>query len=476
MGQFGTLSLTEFPAVLHGALVVNDLGGFSLLPGDKIVFVTSSATGFVSGRFSSVKSEIPSAVNDELIYTSNSVTLEGVQGSFTPFACNPNSVAVARALNDVSSDGREAGLIRYLDGIPGTELCDAYELISPGEFESMMTNIILIDHVNIENLEQRMEDIRAGSSGLSVNGLSLNSGGFDEGLAGPSGSEGESGKSVNPPMSAPGNRWGAYLTGLGEFSYVSSTSDAAGFDLNTGGFTLGGDYRVSNNFAVGLTGGYTHTDAALSNGGDVYGDSGQFAAYATAFTGGLYGDAAATGGYDSYHSRRTALLGTADGSTDGGNVGALFATGYDWKSGGLSIGPAADFQYTHASIDGFTEHGSLAPLSIQAQKANSLRTSLGVKASYSIKMGPFRAVPELRAAWQHEYGSSTYAIESNFADGAGSGFTVHGPTVGRDTLLLRAGFSIQINALFSIYAYYDGELATDNYESNNTSAGVRLAF
>jgi outer membrane autotransporter protein len=208
----------------------------------------------------------------------------------------------------------------------------------------------------------------------------------------------------------------------------------------------------------------------------VYGDSGQFAAYATAFTGGLYGDAAATGGYDSYHSRRTALLGTADGSTDGGNVGALFATGYDWKSGGLSIGPAADFQYTHASIDGFTEHGSLAPLSIQAQKANSLRTSLGVKASYSIKIGPFRAVPELRAAWQHEYGSSTYAIESNFADGAGSGFTVHGPTVGRDTLLLRAGFSIQINALFSIYAYYDGELATDNYESNNTSAGVRLAF
>jgi outer membrane autotransporter protein len=414
----------------------------------------------------------------------------------------PNDIAIARSLDFAVRDPRAAELIgslvtsvvfttsgtsavlgarerefRYAtELVPVAYLGKDLDLIDPHELTSMMTNVVLMEHVGNENLEQQMEDIRAGSSGFSVNGLSLTSAGFDEGLAGPSGAEGESGKSVNAPTSAPGNRWGAYLTGLGEFSDVSSTSDASGYNLDTGGFTLGGDYRISNNFAVGLTGGYTHTDVNLSNNGDVYGDSGQFALYATAFTGGLYGDAAVTGGYDSYSSRRTALFGTASGSTDGGNLGTLFATGYDWKSGGLTIGPTADFQYTHVSIDGFTEHGSLAPLSIQAQQVNSLRTSLGMKATYSLKIGPFRAVPELRAAWQHEYGDSTYSLESNFASGAGIGFKVYGPSVGRDTFLLRAGFSIEINSTFSIYAYYDGELATDNYESNNVSAGVRMAF
>ena len=57
------------------------------------------------------------------------------------------------------------------------------------------------------------------------------------------------------------------------------------------------------------------------------------------FGGGFYVDAAVTGGLSGYDTQRTALLGSASGSTDGGNLNLLAAAGYDWKKRGLSIGP-----------------------------------------------------------------------------------------------------------------------------------------
>ena len=70
----------------------------------------------------------------------------------------------------------------------------------------------------------------------------------------------------------PENRWGVFVTGLGEFTAVGSTANAAGFDLRTGGVTFGVDYRLSSNFAVGLLGGYAHTGADLANGGSLDAD------------------------------------------------------------------------------------------------------------------------------------------------------------------------------------------------------------
>ena len=76
-----------------------------------------------------------------------------------------------------------------------------------------------------------MEDIRAGSTGFSAAGFSLNGSApsFSGGLAGVSGPEGKSGPSVMAPT--PENRWGVWVTGIGEFTNVDSTGNAAGYDL-----------------------------------------------------------------------------------------------------------------------------------------------------------------------------------------------------------------------------------------------------
>jgi outer membrane autotransporter protein len=433
----------------------------------------------VNGTFGTVQNDFSitgTIVGSRIVYNPNSVVLEGTQGSFATVCPNPNDVAVGTALDSAVGDPRAAALIEFLDTQPLSELCRDLDLISPEELASIFNIGVSLANIQSVNLERRMDDIRAGSRGFSPSGFAINgiTPNFSGGLAGPTGLEGKSGPSVMQPT--PENRWGVFVTGLGEFTNVDSTSNAHGFDLTTGGVTFGVDYRVGSNFAIGLTGGYAHTNAELADNGNLDVDGGKIGLYATAFGGGFYVDTAVTGGFNSYDTDRTALLGSAHGSTDGADFTALLAVGYDWKSGGLSIGPIANFQYTYVSFDDFTESGSLAPLKFNSQNADSTRTSVGLKTSYDWKVGSVLVKPEIRAAWQHEFGDSEYSIVSRFANGAGSSFTVNGPQIGRDSLLIGAGAAVLLSERVSIYAYYDGELARNNYISNNVSAGLRVTF
>jgi outer membrane autotransporter protein len=198
--------------------------------------------------------------------------------------------------------------------------------------------------------------------------------------------------------------------------------------------------------------------------------------YATVFGNGFYLDTAVSGGPSGYTTRRTALQGTASGSTNGGDLDVLVAIGYDWKKGNLTIGPTASFQYGYVGLNGFTETGSLAPLKFPDQNTESERTAFGAKASYEWKIGNITAIPQVSAAWQHEFGDTDYSVVASLASGAGNSFTVFGPPIGRDSLLVGAGATFILNERVSTYLYYDGEFGRTNYQSNNVSAGVRMTF
>jgi outer membrane autotransporter protein len=190
---------------------------------------------------------------------------------------------------------------------------------------------------------------------------------------------------------------------------------------------------------------------------------------------GFYADLGVVGGYSSYDMRRSGLGGTARGETDGGDLNVIFGAGYDFKHGNFTFGPTASFNYNYVGVGGFTENGSMAPLQIGSQAQESIRTAFGMKCSYDWKVGSLLIKPELRAAWQHEYGDATYSIDSSFAQG-GTNFTVWGPRIGRDSFLLGAGFAIQLNERCSTFFYYDGELGRERYDSHAVTGGVRIAF
>jgi uncharacterized protein with beta-barrel porin domain len=150
----------------------------------------------------------------------------------------------------------------------------------------------------------------------------------------------------------------------------------------------------------------------------------------------FYLDTAVSGGLSGYDTHRTALLGTASGSTNGADIDVLVAGGYDWHQGNLTIGSTASFQFSYVGFNGFTETGSLAPLKFPDQNSESERTAFGAKASYEWKIGSIIIIPQVSIGWQHEYGSVAYSVVAGFATGAGTNFTVNGPEIGRDSLLV----------------------------------------
>ena len=241
--------------------------------------------------------------------------------------------------------------------------------------------------------------------------------------------------------------------------------------------TAGIDYRFTNKFAAGISLGYLNTTANISNSGKVDVNGGRVGAYATYFDRGLYLDFSISGGPNSYNTRRTTPFNTvATGNPEGIEMNLLVGAGYDWKFKGFTVGPTATFQYTNVHLDGFNEQGPFAPLSVQPKNEESLRTTLGFRASYDVKIGRAILRPEVRGAWQHEFGETSYSLTSSFATLGGSPFTVFGPATGRDSLLVGAGFSILWSDRLSTYVYYDGELLRTNYSSNNVSAGARWRF
>jgi outer membrane autotransporter protein len=65
------------------------------------------------------------------------------------------------------------------------------------------------------------------------------------------------------------------VTGFGDFVNVDGYDNAHGYDFTTGGVTVGVDYRITDQFAIGAMGEYAHTWTSLRPSGDSDVNSGQ---------------------------------------------------------------------------------------------------------------------------------------------------------------------------------------------------------
>ena len=465
-------------ATIDGTLHVIRLDNFTPMISDRVTILRSDAVR--TGTFADViPVNWPGLIQPMADY-SDPMTVDIIftlSGTFASQALTPNQRAVAHELDEVMNDSRAAELINFLGFENLANLPHDYDLIAPEELASLYEISISQAVVQNNNLQRRMDDIRAGSNGFCAEGFQIReTQGFSKG------SDGKTVLDKNPApymQPSPDNRWGVFVTGFGEFVDVGNEDfNARGFEITNAGFTLGVDYRVCDNFAVGLNAGYAHSWADLVDRGRVTVDGGKIGAYATWFSGGFHVDGAISGGFNDYDTVRTGLQDLpVRGSTNGAELNGLFAIGYDFRFGCLNVGPIMTVQYTYVNIEGFTETGSLAPLEIQDQTEDSVRGTLGLRAAYDWKAGNGIIIrPEVRAAWQHEYDERAYPIDARFASGAGDVFTVRGPDSGRNSALVGGGVAVQWNNRISTYVYYDGVLGRENYESHNISGGLRVSF
>jgi outer membrane autotransporter protein len=150
--------------------------------------------------------------------------------------------------------------------------------------------------------------------------------------------------------------------------------------------------------------------------------------------------------------------------------------GYDWQNGPWTFGPQFKAQYTWVNMDSFEEDGSLAPLEVHSQDADSLYSQVGMHLMYRVQCGKVVLVPEIELGWRHEYLDSTVSLDSQFASGAGMVFDVRGPELGRDSLVAGAGVTIRWNDRVSTSLNYNTQLLRDHYDLHSFSAGIRISL
>jgi len=476
-------------AVLGGTLVVATDANYKAYRNDR--FRLLRAEGGRDGRFDNVLHTFP---NDTMLefnirYSPKSVWAVVNQRKFAELkGLTHNQRQVAGALDHAAVRNQLDRVFDHLNYTHVSNVPGLLQLLSPEQLTSIFTISTASAQLQNVNIERRLDAVRAGRAGsFSSEGLALRN---DRGTINIDGAPiantadgltlaGWDGKSivtkevVEPVVYQ--SRWSVFVTGHGEWSTIKNTSEALGQDFRTAGVTVGADLRVSENFVIGLTGGYTNTESELSNDGDIKVNSGRGSVYASVFGENAYLNVAAGGGYNSYKTKRATLGGFAQGDSDGGEFNALLGVGYDFHVGGFSIGPVASAQYTYTGLDSFTETGSDAPLHFESQSNDSLRSLVGLKIDYTVNTGSVVIRPEVRAQWKHEYLDTAPSITSRFS-GADKYFTVNGPDIGRDSLVLDAGASVEFNNTWAIFAYYTGELGRKNYDSHSVNGGFRVSF
>jgi outer membrane autotransporter protein len=235
---------------------------------------------------------------------------------------------------------------------------------------------------------------------------------------------------------------------------------------------------MTDQLVLGASASYIIGSADLSNGGSIDADGERGQLYAVWCDRGLHFEGMIGGGSTSYDTRRAALGGFAKGSTDGLEWDGLLGGGYDWQSGNWRFGPQAMVQYISANVDGFTEKGSTAPLHIDSQTQDALRSQLGGRLSYRFYVeGTWTFVtPEVSVGWRHEYMDTSIGLDSRLAGVPGNTFTTQGPDLGSDSLVASVGLTIQWKPSISSFISGATQQWSGGYDSYAVNGGWRIAF
>lgn len=158
--------------------------------------------------------------------------------------------------------------------------------------------------------------------------------------------------------------------------------------------TVGVTMRVSEGVTVGVAVGKNNNESRMGAVGQYDLDETAFSLFASAKVDGFYANGTFSNADLKYNNvRRFVRLGPVtrnnNASTNGSNVSGSLTAGYDFKVGGLAVGPFIGYTSQTVSVARFQENAGAAvvlstDLTIEDQNRTSRVTSVGVRASMSI--------------------------------------------------------------------------------------------
>lgn len=461
-------------AHLGGTLDVRSLGA-DLEYGDQFPFLRAE---HIKGRFSHITMPHPSVNRGRFYSVGGTGILLVAPTSYTLVAETPNQTRLAKALDQwIGIEDGDIGVTTLaLDMLREEQYPAAFEAILPGHYDAALQISTELAHSQMQGLHQQFSSRRLAIRSIGAEAYRQAT------PQTPSTKNPKNAKAVQDSIASPeDNRWVAWTQATGLFSQAGwgTTPDR---DFDSGTFLAGGDYALSDEFAVGIFAGYQmgEIDYPGSSRADL--EKVTFGAYALYDRGNFYAHAAVEGGAIEYEVRRAIVLPTlarnASSEPDGHEISASFGTGYDFQAGNFTLGPSLAIQYTRQSLDGFTEHGADSlDLRVDDASVDRLRSYLGARVAYTIKLpGEVTMIPELRAFWQHEFLQDGETLHARLAGSSGTGFDYVTGDPECDAIFLGAGVNVQVDRTFFGGLFYHAEFGRSDEANHTISVNANWRF
>ena len=255
-----------------------------------------------------------------------------------------------------------------------------------------------------------------------------------------------------------------------------------GYKAKAGGVTFGADKEITKEVRLG--GSFTYGDTSVDETGVNTGNTLKIKSYqGTAYSSyqgtPWYVNGSFNFGFHNYDTKRlvafTGFSDTASAKHNGFSYAFKADGGYPFDVNGVTLTPMVGFAYTQLNQDAYAETSANgSALSVGSLSSQSIKSSLGGKVSKSYVHDTYKATPEFRAAWLHEYDAKALSNTASYVDG-GASFTTTEVKPESNSALIGIGFTLKTVGNVSFIAGYNAEL-NEKYVGHTGSLQVRYDF
>ncbi len=457
-GQGDRINATGSAAV-DGALIITGAGNFNA----GTTYTLLSTSNGVNGTFSSRQFLFGSGAfeDSQIIYGSTEIQLLLLRNATTlaNLAETPNQVALATTLDTLNplATGGLAVAIDQLNVLDPSAARNAFDQLS-GEVYASLTAVEFENSTRyLTLLAERVRTSTFGSMGC----CSIDDSGEDDR------------RETEPP-------WNGWILGYGMGGAVSSDGNAADVDYTLMGTAVGFDTDLDDYTTLG--GAFGYTPFIMDRNHDrITAENYQWGVYGSRIFGPQYVLAAISFGHSDLEASRRIEYGqinqTAEADFGSNQFSMYVETGSHRNWGSYVLQPLVGLQYINVDRGTFQESGADAlDLAFSKSNAGSLRSALGgrIARPYFANWGGLVA-PEVRARWMHEFMDDTPSAEPRFVEASGAPFTVQGVELGRDFLVLGAGFSAELTPTISAFVNYDAQMSM-NEQAHGGNGGLEFIW
>jgi len=369
-----------------------------------------------------------------------------------------------RELMQTSNAQQEDGPTGFDLGLNEAELRDAIQDIAPEETEIMGAGATESSQDQLNNLGNRMQALRSGSSIATISGISWNLDGQSGGAAG----------------SDSFSRTGMYLNGLYGDGKRDASKEQNGFDYDAYGLTLGLDHRLSATLVAGVALGMSNSDVDINNDGGNYDTDGyNLSLYSTWYTDQFYLEGILTYGAYDYEGTRHFDYATVDETikldTEGEQLSYSIATGYNGSHKKFNYHWFGRLAGVDADLDSYNESGSELAMHVASQEIESLQFILGGQLAYHSSQDYGVLIPYMAWEQHHEFDDEARDITARYIfDPTITSFSFKTETADKNFSIVSIGTSLLLKGGNQFFMNVDKILNLENVESKTFMFGMRI--